>query len=285
MGKTKKTYTAILTLTIAISCLIILMVKPAIAQTIPKPPTEFTVSFARTLYTVTAPDPVSGVNITQQFQNNTIQVKIDNKQYSSALGGSQYHLYYNIRIKLHSENNWSELYPPESFYNNATNFNSTALNLARTPNASTSGFTTITFYDYYPSYPPNTEIGFVPPFHFPPGTQLDVEVQAIIGVDSQVYVADHPTAPRYGGHYEPAVVVDSASDWSNAHSITIPEEDSSNPAPTAPESNPSLTPDIPRNPPHLDPTYYLIPVSVILAIVIAAILLYRSHRKNANRAK
>lgn len=215
----------------------LMIIESAFAQSISKPSVpEFTINFTRTLYTVTAPDPVSGENITQQFQNNTIQVKIENRPYPlSSINSSKYHLFYNIRIKLHSENNWSELYPPEWYYNNETNFNSTALNLARTPNASTSKYTTISFYDYYPSYPPNTEIGVSPPFHFPPGTQLDLEAQAIIGVDSQVYIADHPTAPWYGGHYEPAIVVDVASDWSNAQSITITENNSSNPSPTVPE--------------------------------------------------
>ena len=211
----------------------LLIVKPANAKTIPQP--EFIINFTRTVYSVTAPDPVSGENITKQFQNNTIQVKINNRPFSSSLNENKYHLFYNIRIKIHSESNWSELYPPERYYNDATNFNSTALNLARTPTASTSEYTTISFYDYYPSYPPNTEIGFFPPFHFPPGTQLDLEVQAIIGVDSQVYIADHPTAPRLGGHYETAIVVDVTSDWSSTQSITIPENNSSSPSPTVPE--------------------------------------------------
>ena len=228
-----KGFPLLLVIILAVSSL--MTIESAIAQSIPKPPTpEFTVNFTRTLYSVTAPDPVTGENITQHFQNNTIQVKIENRPYLSSIKGSQYHLFYNIRIKLNSENNWSELYPPESYYNNATNFNSTALNLARTPNASTSEYTTISFYDYYPSYPPNTEIGFFPPFHFPPGTQLDLEVQAIIGVDSQVYIADHPTAPRFGGHYEPAIVVDVGSDWSSIRTITIPSSELS-PTPSVPE--------------------------------------------------
>jgi hypothetical protein len=36
----------------------------------------------------------------------------------------------------------------------------------------------------------------------------------------------------------------------------------------------------PRNPPHLDPIYYLIPVSVIVAVIIVlSVLLFRRHRK------
>jgi hypothetical protein len=37
----------------------------------------------------------------------------------------------------------------------------------------------------------------------------------------------------------------------------------------------------PRNPPYLDPIYYLIPVSVIVAIVIMSLLLFSRYRKTA----
>jgi hypothetical protein len=268
MGKIRKTIALFLTLIIALSCMTIWVVKSAYSQSILKPPMpEFAINFSQTLYTVTAPDPVSGENITQQFQNNTIQVKIDNRPFSSSLNEDKYHLFYNISTKIHSESNWSELYPPERYYNDATNFNSTALNLARTPTASTSEYTTISFHDYYPSYPPNTEIGFSPPFHFPPGTQLDLEVRAIIGVDSQVYIADHPTAPRFGGDYEPAIVVDVASDWSNTQTITIAERSTS----TSPTPNPTPTPTIPEFP-------ILVILPLFLSLISSALIL--GHRKN-----
>lgn len=49
----------------------------------------------------------------------------------------------------------------------------------------------------------------------------------------------------------------------------------------------TVTPYIPtdRNAPHLDPIYYLLPVSVIVAVVLLSVLLYRRHRKTANLAK
>jgi hypothetical protein len=281
MSKTSKTCVAvILTVIIALSSVAYLIGNPASAQSTPTPPVpEFSVTFNRTFYTVTAPDPVTGENVTQHFQNNTIQVKIENKEYPPSVNRTEYPLYYNIRIKLHSEENWSELYPPALYYNNATDFNSTALNLARTPEASNSEFTTVSFYDYYPDYPPNTDIGFSPPFHFPPGSQLDLEVQAIVGVHSQVYVLDKPTVPWYGGHYEPAVVVAAASDWSKPQTITIPANTS-----TSPEATPTPTPDVPRSAPHLDPPYYLVPIGVIAVIVALSVLFYRRHKKdNSNQ--
>lgn len=55
------------------------------------------------------------------------------------------------------------------------------------------------------------------------------------------------------------------------------------PVPTVHATNSTLTPDLPRNAPRLDPIDYWIPVSAILAVGIVAILLYRRHRKTANQ--
>jgi hypothetical protein len=62
--------------------------------------------------------------------------------------------------------------------------------------------------------------------------------------------------------------------------------------PTAPSLTPTPTPTAPylppndRNAPHLEPTFYLIPVSVIVAVVIVlSLLLYRRHRKTVNLSK
>jgi parallel beta-helix repeat protein len=64
---------------------------------------------------------------------------------------------------------------------------------------------------------------------------------------------------------------------------------SSTPTPTlTPTTLPTATPIIatttpflpPRNPPHLDPIYYILPISIILAIfIVLSVLLYRRHRK------
>jgi hypothetical protein len=49
-------------------------------------------------------------------------------------------------------------------------------------------------------------------------------------------------------------------------------------SPSASESAPTLTPDIPRGAPHIDPTYYLIPVIGIVVIVLGSAL-FRRYRK------
>lgn len=51
-----------------------------------------------------------------------------------------------------------------------------------------------------------------------------------------------------------------------------------------PNSTPTPTPTVyspDRNAPHLDPIVYLIPVSVIVAVVVLSVLLYRRYRKTA----
>jgi len=48
---------------------------------------------------------------------------------------------------------------------------------------------------------------------------------------------------------------------------------------------PTQTPPLPpedRNPPHLELTDYLLPISLILAIIIVSVLLYRRHQKTTN---
>ena len=62
--------------------------------------------------------------------------------------------------------------------------------------------------------------------------------------------------------------------------LTQPIDISSTATPT-PTSTPTLPPEN-SNPPHLDPIYYLIPISIIGAIVIFSLLLFKRHRKTAN---
>jgi hypothetical protein len=48
-----------------------------------------------------------------------------------------------------------------------------------------------------------------------------------------------------------------------------------------PTPSPTETPYLPpndRNAPHLDPTFYLLPISVIIAIIVIAIIIYRRGR-------
>jgi hypothetical protein len=93
--------------------------------------------------------------------------------------------------------------------------------------------------------------------------RIDLQVMALIGNEI-------PSHEQNGRVYVFDGVI---SDWSNTQTITIIE---SNNSPT-----PTSTPPTDRNPPHLDPTYYLIPVSVIVAIfIVLSVLLFIRHRKS-----
>jgi hypothetical protein len=61
---------------------------------------------------------------------------------------------------------------------------------------------------------------------------------------------------------------------STSFQVVNTEQLSSSPS----ESLPTLTPDIPRGAPHIDPTYYLIPV-IMVAVVVIGIVLFRRYRK------
>jgi len=53
------------------------------------------------------------------------------------------------------------------------------------------------------------------------------------------------------------------------------------PTPTPTNTSTPTPPSTDRNPPHLDPIYYLIPMSIIVAILILSLLLFTRHRKTA----
>jgi|WetSurMetagenome_2_1015567.scaffolds.fasta_scaffold35823_3 hypothetical protein len=65
-------------------------------------------------------------------------------------------------------------------------------------------------------------------------------------------------------------------------------ESSISPIPT-PNHTSNLTPTTPylppndRNAPHLDPTFYLLPIGIILAIIVAVIVIYRRRKKPSQR--
>ena len=106
MGCIGKSFPLIMILIMAISSLII--VKPAFAQSIPKPSVpQFTLKFIPVFQTTT--DPYTGANTTTQ-NLSTIELSITNQKYTYS-NGSTFSIYYNVRTKGHFANAWTELYP------------------------------------------------------------------------------------------------------------------------------------------------------------------------------
>jgi hypothetical protein len=116
MGKISKTFALLLTITIAMSSLTLLTVKPANAQSIPKPSIpQFTVKYADHSYYVPstyATDQSTGKNVTingYYVANVSFELTITNQTFSpyKDANGHSYNLYFNIRAKLHSEDSFS----------------------------------------------------------------------------------------------------------------------------------------------------------------------------------
>ena len=158
-----------------------------------------------------------------RIDNWTIELWIPNKQFNDPNGSSTFHLYYDVRTKGHFEQNWQDLYAP--FY---SAYDGGAFIPNGSPSQSNKVYTVITYSAYFPpyySYPQAT---------YPPNAQVDFQVSAMLGHDSQIFVNDHPLAPYPIGHEEPAIAYDIQSDWSSTQTLTI--------------TNNSLSTSTPRNP-------------------------------------
>jgi hypothetical protein len=93
------------------------MVKPAFAQSIPKPPfPQFTLKFIDASYdmpTTYSTNPYTGENVTHQgyhVDNRTIEISILNSNFAATFD-KLFFLYYNVQIKGHSVENWTNLLP------------------------------------------------------------------------------------------------------------------------------------------------------------------------------
>ncbi len=98
-----------------------------------------------------------------------------------------------------------------------------------------------------------------------------------------------------GNHNLTLYANNTAGDWDTPQTVTylvnINSDTTIPPTTSNPVQSPSLSPTStptlsPRNPPHLEPIEYLLPISVVLAVVIAlSLLLFTRHRKTANLSK
>lgn len=221
MGKIGKTSTVLLTIIIAISCLCQLSVKPANAQTIPKPSApEFTVSYVDRSYdtpvvTRTITDPYTGKQTTEtsggeHIENRTVDVKIKNQQYTPVTlsNGSVVQLFYYIRSKGH--------------YANWTQSSDNGYNAMRVP-ASTSEYTVATF---------------IIDWHVPKDAVEDFQVEALAAIDNIYHfgVTD----------YHIDFTVSEESEWSPIQTLNLADgsiADSSSPNSTinTTELNPQLS--------------------------------------------
>lgn len=245
MGKIGKTFASILILVITISYLILLAINPTNAQTIPTPSVpQFTVKFINASYTFTTTNAYTGLNEIEQVVNDSIELSLKNQPFSYSNGNTSYQLYINVQAKPHFSNNWTDVYPlAENGKQEFLSFD--------TPVQSFSQYTTITFpvittqpssassYDIQRYYS-GEQTGQQPSYqsflqNVPSGGQVDFQVQAIIGHDTQTYVIPPFTSI---GEYEPAIAYDSSSGWSTTQTVTIGQ---TSPTPTSTPAVPELS--------------------------------------------
>jgi hypothetical protein len=172
----------------------------AASASVPKPSVpEFTLKVVSHSYdsTVNSPDAHADMSIPDVHVDvTTIEVSIENQLLSATLGDN-YHMYYNVRVKEHLSEDWTELY-------SCTNL-SDYVSPGTCPQQWASKYTVLSV-----------------PADYPAGTQLDFQVQAIMGHNSQVYPPGNPLVPQVGGGgYEKVVVVEGTSDWSSTQTVTV----------------------------------------------------------------
>jgi hypothetical protein len=257
MDKKSKTFALILTVIVALPCLTLLTAKPANAQTMPTPSVpQFTVEFVNDSYGVTI-NPYTGQSKINQTVDDFIEITIQNQHLDYPKYSSSYQIYFNVRVKPHfSQDNWTELYPIE-------NLTSTSLGDIPLENLTSSFLAShYTFAEYVNFDSPNqtsssdTNINFpvVPTtvyqeyaiqdylygawndflYAIPYGSQLDFEVEAIVGHNSTFWGPCGNCAYPEVGRYAPAIAYDKSSSWSNIQTITIGQTSTSpTPTPTA----------------------------------------------------
>jgi hypothetical protein len=232
MSGLSKSFSLLIILILAASSLI--LVKPAFAQSIPKPSVpEFTIRFVNASYTVTTTNSYNGQTTTQQISNNSIEVIVKNQPFSYA--NNSYQVYFNLRVKPHFENGWfEEVYPLINGTSSPADANglfSFAWFLsAGSPNQSSTEQTFITLpllkvalgYDlgyYYESHT-NTLLHGIPT-----NGQIDVQVEALVGHNSEMWIPpsepQHFLLPTPISGYVPALAYDSTSGWSNTQTISL----------------------------------------------------------------
>lgn len=240
-------------------------------------------------YTVTTTNSYTGQSQTQLINNNSIEIMIKNQPFDYSNNGLTYQIYFNIRIKPHFSNtdNWTEVYPLENLTSSPANANGIFPSAwyVYSPVQSNSTSTIIDFQvvptDVYQAT--GYDIYGTPFYGIPIDSQLDFQVEALVGHNSTYWYIQHPFTPTYGGFSVSAVAYDSASGWSNTQTINI----DANAPTTTPNASPSQNsttskPDQSGNQPAPKTDFYgiaAILISVIALLAVGTVLVLRKNRK------
>jgi len=207
MGYASKSSSILIVLLLALS--IVIMVFPALAQSIPKPSVpEFTFKFLDKSYdvaptTIPTTDPYNNRTTTNSIpgyhvKDFEIEVAIKNQLFPAIIDGNRTNLYYAVARKGHFEN-WT----------NSGDFSSTGSDI----------------YPFFYNIPINSSseytITHLNANFYKPGDQVDIEVRAILGYAYSYNVPDH-ILPAIRTIY-----VYNSSDWSLTQTFTMPNTSTS----------------------------------------------------------
>jgi hypothetical protein len=226
---------------------------------------EFAVKLVDSSYDVPTTysiDPYTGENVAhagRHVESKSIEVRIKNQPFTpyeiqENENNWTINFYYNIRIKGHFTEDWSELYRASDGY----------------PTQSDSQYTIISY-----ALGENTDtILGTKMIKFPAGAQVDFQVETMIGYVSRKYVGD------YGIFSFPYVFTGETSGWSNTQTLTIP---TSTPSPTdspAPDQTPTPTPD--QEPQQTELLQIILAVALIMTVIGTGLLVYFKKRKHVD---
>jgi hypothetical protein len=264
MSKISKISALLLILSIAMSCIGLLIVKQANAQTnsptpssiilpVPSIP-QFSVKYTNSSYEVPASsttDLYTGQNLTKPnyyVDNESIVFTIKNQPFASyASNGQIIDLYFNIRAKGHYAENWSNVYRLEDGLPTQSNSDYTIISFSNNNNG---GFMS-----------PTRESGFDAPYG-----EMDFQVEALIG-----YI--HRDASQF---MAPWVFDGGTSGWSPTQTIAIADNSSStsiNSSPYPTLTSPSPTPSVPE-------FSFLTILPILLALPIALAIVRKRLQRN-----
>ena len=264
MGKISKSFAFLLVVILAVSSL--MMVKPAFAQTpTPSPYTlptpsvpTFSLKFVESSYPKTIVDPYTGVESTQQVNNNSIEIIIKNQPFTPYQIPYTFNfttsLTYNVQVKGHFEQGWTKIV---SNYQQSSNSEYTLIAIG--PDQIL-GYTNVTS---------------------PPYPKVDFQLEAIISG----YFNALNENPADIHVVNPAVYRSQSSGWSGTQTITVPASStatSTSPTPTftsTAASSSSATSFW-----QITSTISLIVIAILLAVIIAMLFYFRKRKTPQSQA-
>lgn len=260
MGNVRENFVLFLIVLLVVSSPI--MAKTALAQTTPAPSVpQFTLKFVNASYNVTTTNPYTGVNTTAQVDNSSLSVTIKNQAFDY---GDNYHLFYDVRIKPHFSENWTELSPTMPLFSGSN------LTLAQ--------YISDIYYsnNSHPESDSTYTTLSISASGYPSGGQIDFQVATEVGINSTFYsIHTIGSVPIGAGQTEPAIAYVTTSDWSNTQTITTPASSIS--AAATPALSPaSAAPEFPT---------WTIPIILVLMAVAFFMLFNIRKRKLINSSK